>query len=59
MKKEDEPQVDESLLTEGQKRELQKTTFNKKWAIFWGVLGVLIITCIIVIVVLTRVMDGV
>ena len=59
MKKEDEPQIDESLLTEGQKRELSKKTFNKKWAIFWAVLGGLILACVIVILVLTRFMDGV
>ena len=52
MKKDNEPKVDESLLTEGQKRELAKTTFNKKWAIFWAVLVVLIIICVIVILVL-------
>ena len=53
MKKEDEPQIDESLLTEGQKRELAKTTFNKKWAIFWAVLVALIVACVIVICVLS------
>ena len=52
MKKDDEPKIDESLLTKGQKRELAKTTFNKKWAIFWAVLVALIIVCVIVILVL-------
>ncbi len=51
-KKHDEPEVDESLLTEGQKRELEKRLFNWKWAVFWGVLATLIVVCVIVIVLL-------
>ena len=47
--KEEEPKVDESLLTEGQKRELSKRLFNWKWAVFWGVVGTLMIVCLIVI----------
>ena len=52
MRKEDEPQIDESLLTEGQKKELQKRLFNWKWAVFWAVIVTLMIVAIIVIVLL-------
>lgn len=52
MKKENEPEVDESLLTEGQKQELNKPAVSKKWLIFWGVLIALIAVCVIVILVL-------
>ena len=52
MEEEREPQVDESLLTPGQKKELEKPAIGKRWWIFWGVLLVLITICVIVIVAL-------
>ena len=47
--RQNEPEVDESLLTPAQKAELKRHTFNWKWGVFWGVVGTLIIVCIIVI----------
>ena len=52
MAKDNEPEIDESLLTEGQKAELQKHLFNWKWALFWGILITLIGICVLVIVLL-------
>lgn len=49
MKKENEPEIDESLLTPGQKAELKKTTFNWKWGLFWGIILVLMMVAVIVI----------
>lgn len=47
-----EPEIDESLLTPAQKREMEKPLFNVKWAVFWGVVLLLMLTCLIVILVL-------
>ena len=52
MRKNDEPEIDESLLTEAQKAEMKKSPFNWKWGLFWGVVIALIIVCIIVIALL-------
>lgn len=54
MKKEDDiPEIDESLLTIEQKNELEKDKrFPWKWAIFTGVILLLMVVCIIVIAVL-------
>ena len=49
---EEEPKVDKSLLTEGQKRELAKKTLTWKWLLFWGIVLALIVVCVIVIVLL-------
>ncbi len=56
MKKEDDiPQIDESLLTPEQKAEMEKEShFPWKWAIFTGVILLLMIACIIVIVALPK-----
>ncbi len=48
----EEPEIDESLLTPAQKKELEKPFFNWKYLIVWGVLIAAIITCIIVLAVL-------
>ena len=50
--KDNEPEIDESLLTPGQKAELEKPKVGKGWWIFWGVLLALIAFCIVMIVVL-------
>lgn len=47
--KRDEPQIDESLLTEGQKAELNKKPSAKGFLIFAGVVVALIAICFIVI----------
>ena len=52
--KEVEPEIDESLLTPAQKRELEKPLFPKKAFIFFGVILVLIIICVIVILALPK-----
>ena len=56
MKKEDDiPEIDESLLTPEQKAEMEKErAFPWKWAIFTGVILLLMIVCIIVISVLPK-----
>ena len=51
---EEEPEVDESLCTEAQLREMHKSPVSKKWLIFWGVLLVAILICVVVIIVLSR-----
>ena len=51
-KEENKPEIDESLLTPEQKRLMHEKTFNKKWAIFWGVILTLMLICVIVILVL-------
>lgn len=47
--KRDEPEIDESLLTEGQKEELSKNPSAKGFLIFAGVAVALIAICFIVI----------
>lgn len=47
-----EPEIDESLLTPAQKREMKKKTFTWKWALFWGIIATLMLVCLIVILVL-------
>lgn len=47
--KRDEPVIDESLLTEGQKEELSKKPSAKGFLIFAGVVVALIAICFIVI----------
>lgn len=57
MKKDDitpEPEIDESLLTPAQKREMEKPLFPKKAFIFFGILLVLIVICVIVIFALPK-----
>ena len=57
MKKDDitpEPEIDESLLTPAQKREMEKPLFPKKAFIFLGVLLALIVICVIVIFALPK-----
>ena len=49
MKKEDEPKIDESLLTEEQKEEMKYSHFSWPTAIFFGVLVLLIAICLIVV----------
>ena len=51
---EQEPEIDESLLTPAQKREMEKPLFPKKAFIFFGVLLTLIIICVIVILALPK-----
>lgn len=49
------PEIDESLLTPEQKAEMEKERrFPWKWAIFTGVILLLMIACIIVISVLPQ-----
>ena len=48
----DEPEIDESQLSPAQREEMHRKLFNWKWAVFWGILVVLIAVCIIVIVLL-------
>ncbi|MDY5441362.1 MAG: hypothetical protein SPG64_03980 [Candidatus Enteromonas sp.] len=50
MKKEDEPQIDESLLTEEQKEEMKYSHFSWPSAIFFLVLLGLILICVLVVV---------
>ncbi len=50
MDKENEPQIDESLLTPKQKEELHRPLFSWKGAIALGILLLLIVACILVIV---------
>ncbi|MCR5348683.1 MAG: hypothetical protein K6E59_03660 [Bacilli bacterium] len=52
MREEEEPQVDESLLTPEQKKELEKKPISWKWLVFWGVLIALMGVCLIFILVL-------
>ena len=47
--KRDDPQIDESLLTEGQKAELNKKPSAKGFLIFAGVVVALIAICFVVI----------
>ena len=49
---EEEPEVDESLLTDSQKEELAKPFFKWKYLVIWGVLIAAIVACIIVLAVL-------
>ena len=49
---EEEPEIDESLLTPEQKRELEKPFFRKKYLLIWGILVAAIIACIVVVCVL-------
>lgn len=49
--KEKEPEIDESLLTPEQYAELHKKRNYKPWIIFFSVLALLIIICIVVIAV--------
>lgn len=51
-KREEEPEIDESLLTEEQKAELHSKKISLPWIIFFSVMAVLIAACVIVIVVL-------
>ena len=50
--KEPEPEIDESLLTPAQKRLMHQKQFNWKWGVFWGVVLLLMLICLIVILVL-------
>lgn len=55
MKKEtDEPQIDESLLTPAQKEEMHRSGVNIPSLIFFGVLLLLILVCVLVIVLLPQ-----
>ena len=47
-----DPEIDESLLTPAQKAEMNRSQFNWKWAVFWGVTLLLIGVCVLVIVLL-------
>ena len=47
--KDDEPKIDESLLTEVQKEELKSKKVNVAFLIFIGVVLLLMIACIVVI----------
>lgn len=47
--KDDEPKIDESLLTEEQKEELKSKKVNVAFLIFIGVVLLLMIACIVVI----------
>jgi hypothetical protein len=49
---EEEPEIDESLLTPEQKEELAKPFFKWKYLVVWGVLIAAIVACIVVICVL-------
>ena len=49
-----EPEIDESLLTPAQKKELAKPLFPKTAFVFFTVLLVLVIICIIVILCLPK-----
>ena len=51
-KRNEEPEVDESLLTPMQKKLMHQGTFNRKWAVFWGIVLTLMLICLIVILVL-------
>ena len=51
-KEENEPQIDESLLTPAQKEEMKHSGVNVPSLIFFGVLLLLIMACLIVIAVL-------
>ena len=50
-KKEDEPQIDESLLTKEQYEELHRKRNYKPWIIFFVTLFALMAICVIVIVI--------
>jgi hypothetical protein len=50
-KKEDEPRIDESLLTKEQYDELHRKRNYKPWIIFSATLFVLMAICVIVIVI--------
>ena len=53
MKKQDDiPEIDESQLTPQQLQELHSKKLNPSWIIFFSVMLVLIIACVIVIVAL-------
>ena len=49
---EEEPEIDESLLTDAQKEELSKPFFKWKYLVVWGILIAAIIACIVVLAVL-------
>jgi len=49
-----EPEIDESLLTPAQKKELAKPLFPKGAFIFFAVILVLVIICVIVILCLPK-----
>ena len=49
---ENEPEIDESLLTPAQKKLMHEHTFNWKWGLFWGIIVTLMLICLNVIVVL-------
>ena len=53
-KEENEPQIDESLLTPAQKEEMKHSGVNVPSLIFFGVLLLLIVACLIVIAVLPK-----
>ena len=48
------PEIDESLLTPAQKKEMHSKQFGIGWYIFFGVMLTLIIACIIVIIALPK-----
>lgn len=52
MKQDDLPEIDESLLTEEQKAEMHSRKISPGWIIFFSVMVVLIVACIVVISVL-------
>ena len=45
-----DPEIDESLLTPAQKAEMNRSQFNWKWGLFWGIMLLLIAVCVLVIV---------
>ncbi len=49
---EEEPEIDESLLTPEQKEEMAKPFFKWQYLVVWGVLIAAIIACIVVLLVL-------
>ncbi|MGN1261620.1 MAG: hypothetical protein ACI4UT_00955 [Candidatus Enteromonas sp.] len=52
--KEKEPEIDESLLTPAQKEEMNRPTVNVPSLIFFGVLLLLILVCVLVVVFLPK-----
>ena len=52
--KEEEPKIDESLLTKEQKEELEKKPINLSYLIFVGVIIILMIACIVTICLLNK-----
>ena len=54
MNEDNEPKIDESLLTPAQKKEMEKPLFPKKAFIFFAVLLTLVIACVIIILCLPK-----